>query len=107
MRYHWGLGIGHMYSHGHRISSQTYPAPDALAESADAEEDIDEDPQDGHDGEAVLCAYDDDHELEDTEPEDQDVDVDSTGSQAGSIADDDSYSASGERDGDEDDRDDV
>lgn len=27
MRYHWGLGIGHTYSHGRDVRSQRYPAP--------------------------------------------------------------------------------
>ena len=27
MRYHWGLGIGHTYSHGRNIPSQQYKIP--------------------------------------------------------------------------------
>ncbi len=27
MRYHWGMGIGHMYSHGQVVHSQQYSAP--------------------------------------------------------------------------------
>ncbi|KJA27429.1 hypothetical protein HYPSUDRAFT_130944 [Hypholoma sublateritium FD-334 SS-4] len=38
MRYHWGLGIGHTYSHKQNIPSQQYSAPLPGAEDPDAAE---------------------------------------------------------------------
>ncbi len=34
MRYHWGLGIGHLYSHSHDIPFQKYPIPEADASAS-------------------------------------------------------------------------
>lgn len=120
MRYHWGLGIGHTYSHGQTMPSQKYPMAEAPAEPAiEVHEDSDEDPADslapcstqvfaGPDGKAPQVEHDDsDLEPEDFEPledEDEDVDVDSTGSQAESADSEDSdFDARRDSDGDDED----
>ena len=40
MRYHWGLGIGHMYSHDHNMASQKFPVSQVLATTINNQEDI-------------------------------------------------------------------
>lgn len=122
MRYHWGLGIGHTYSHSRDIPSQQYPAPlfdknleaaeevpcesgnsapaavdtSAGDENDNVPEPNDQDPEDPGDQE-------DQEDQEDQDPEDredqegQDLDCDSA--EAGCDASDDS-------DGDYSDRDD-
>lgn len=121
MRYHWGLGIGHTYSH---ISSQKYPASSKAPteDSVNPLEDIDSDSdselpecllpdtQDlpvNSDGNTLQDEYNDDLEERDSEPEDQDVDVDATGSQVGesesAAGSEDAFDGCSDFNGDEDD----
>ena len=42
MRYHWGLGIGHVYSHGKDIQSQQDPIALPIDDAENAEDELPE-----------------------------------------------------------------
>lgn len=42
MRYHWGLGIGHVYSHGKDIRSQQVPTALPIDDAEDAPDELPE-----------------------------------------------------------------
>ncbi|KAF8956820.1 hypothetical protein BDZ97DRAFT_1763402 [Flammula alnicola] len=90
MRYHWGLGIGHTYSHGRDNRTQQYLEAFTVQDPEDVEA---EDPSNNftQSGAGVETRRGNDEneqvgdrELQDSEPEDQDVDFDDTDSSASS-----------------------
>lgn len=109
MRCHWGLGIGHVYSHGRDMPSQQHPSPPPIENP----EDIDDgpippanNPEDIEDGPPLINNPEDvedgppesgrstPSEPQDSDPEDQDVDSDdeaSADTSEGFDGDDDDY----------------
>lgn len=81
MRYHWGLGIGHTYSHSRNVDCQQLSADSPNEADGVEEEDHSDTPTEAIDisgGAAAEKPNEDDKCLQDSEPEDMgDADVDS------------------------------
>lgn len=71
MRYHWGLGVGHTYSHGRDVRSQQYAAPVSGEDPNVAQEEI---PEAVHPGQLAAACSADNEPGDVSEPDDQEAD---------------------------------
>lgn len=73
MRYHWGLGIGHTYSHGRNVPSQQYSESSASVTPTHESEDFEASPDLSSSTQAnpIIPSEDDDSDA--TEPPDSEA----------------------------------